>query len=51
VGDHVEKGESLATIHSNREDIEDIKKKIYSNINITNEIIETLSLIKGIITE
>ncbi|MFC5541105.1 MAG: pyrimidine-nucleoside phosphorylase [Bacilli bacterium] len=51
VGDHVEKGESLATIHSNREDIEDIKKKIYSNINITNEIIETPSLIKGIITE
>jgi len=51
VGDHVEKGESLATIHSNREDIEDIKKKIYSNINITNEIIETPPLIKGIITE
>jgi len=51
VGDFVEKGETLATIHSNKENIEEIKDKIYSNILMTNEKVEKPALIKGVITE
>ncbi|MCZ2491259.1 pyrimidine-nucleoside phosphorylase [Dellaglioa carnosa] len=34
IGDKVEKDESLMTIYSNREDIEDIKSLIYDNVEI-----------------
>lgn len=51
IGDYVGKGEPLATIHSNRANIEEIKKKIYSNIILSNEKVEAPQLIKGIITE
>lgn len=51
VGDYVKKGETLATIHSNREHIEEIKEKLYSNIIISNKKVEIPKLIKGIITD
>ncbi len=51
VGDYVEKGEPLATIHSNRENINEIKERIYSNIFISNQKVEAPSLIKGIVAE
>lgn len=34
VGDPVKKGESLVTIHANREDVEDVKQKLYESIRI-----------------
>ncbi|TXC93359.1 pyrimidine-nucleoside phosphorylase [Metabacillus litoralis] len=41
IGDKVNKGESLVTIHSNQEDIEDVRNKLYNSISIsTNEVEE-----------
>ncbi|WP_411953368.1 pyrimidine-nucleoside phosphorylase [Alkalibacillus sp. S2W] len=51
VGDYVEEGESLCTIHSNQEDVDSIKEKLYHNITITREQIEAPSLIKTIVSE
>ncbi|NIK12359.1 pyrimidine-nucleoside phosphorylase [Alkalibacillus almallahensis] len=51
VGDYVEEGESLVTIHSNQEDVDSIKEKLYYNMTITNEQIEAPSLIKTIVSE
>lgn len=50
VGDKVEEGESLVTIYSNREDVEDVKEKIYANIEIAEQA-EAPKLIHTIITE
>lgn len=50
VGDRVEQGESLLTIHSNREDIDAIKQKLYDNIKISDQA-EKLQLIYSVITE
>lgn len=35
IGDHVKTGESLLTIYSNRDDVDDIKKRLYDNIEIS----------------
>ena len=40
VGDAVEKGESLVTIYANREDVENVKEKIYENITISEHATE-----------
>ncbi|RZI02184.1 pyrimidine-nucleoside phosphorylase [Staphylococcus condimenti] len=50
VGDKVEEGESLMTIYSNTEDIEDVKAKIYDNITISATG-EAPTLIHTVITE
>ncbi|KOR13038.1 thymidine phosphorylase [Staphylococcus carnosus] len=50
VGDKVEEGESLMTIYSNTEDIEDVKSKIYDNITISATG-ETPTVIHTVITE
>ncbi|ULG73992.1 pyrimidine-nucleoside phosphorylase [Macrococcus brunensis] len=50
VGDKAEEGESLVTIYSNREDVEDVKEKIYANIEIAEQA-EAPKLIHTIITE
>ena len=50
VGDRVEQCESLLTIHSNREDIDAIKQKLYDNIKISDQA-EKLQLIYSVITE
>ena len=50
VGDRIEQGESLLTIHSNREDIDAIKQKLYDNIKISDQA-EKLQLIYSVITE
>lgn len=50
VGDKVEKGESLMTVYSNTESIDDVKNKIYDNITVS-ETGETPTLIHTIITE
>ncbi|WP_203640732.1 pyrimidine-nucleoside phosphorylase [Levilactobacillus andaensis] len=44
VGDTVKEGDTLLTIYSNREDVEDIKKRLYDNIEIS-ESAEPFTLI------
>lgn len=50
VGDEVKYGESLLTIHSNRENIEEVKEKLYSSIFIDNSAVKP-KLIHKIITD
>lgn len=50
VGDAVKEGESLVTIYSNREDVEDVKKVLYDNIEIGEDGVEPI-LIHKVITE
>ncbi len=50
VGDKIEEGESLVTIHSNTEDIAEVKEKLYQHIVISNEKVEAPTLIKQVIT-
>ncbi|MBO0419352.1 MAG: pyrimidine-nucleoside phosphorylase [Vagococcus fluvialis] len=50
VGDVVKEGESLVTIYANREDVEDVKKVLYENIEI-GESGKEPTLIHKVITE
>lgn len=50
VGDKVEEGESILTIYSNRENVEDVKQKLYDNIFIADTATAT-TLIHTVITE
>lgn len=50
VGDEVKYGESLLTIHSNRENIEEVKEKLYGSIFIDNSAVKP-KLIHKIITD
>lgn len=50
VGDKVEEGESILTIYSNRESVEDVKQKLYDNIFIADTAIAP-TLIHTVITE
>lgn len=50
VGDKVEEGESILTIYSNRENVEDVKQKLYNNIFIADTAIAP-TLIHTVITE
>lgn len=51
VGDSVKKGESLVTIYANRENVEDVKAKIYENMKISKEHVGAPTLVHGIVTE
>ena len=48
VGDPVQAGETLVTIHSNREDVAEVIEKIYANIKISDHA-EPPKLIHGIV--
>lgn len=50
VGDPVKTGESLVTIHANREQVEDVVEMIYDNIRIAGHA-EAPVLVHGIVTE
>lgn len=50
VGDQVNAGDSLVTIHTNSEDISEVKEKLYQHIVIANEKVEAPTLIKQVIT-
>lgn len=50
IGDKVEKGESLLTIHSNKKDITEVKQKLYDNIFIEDTATKP-TLIHEIITD
>lgn len=49
VGDYVEAGESLLTIHSQTKQIESIKQSLYNDITISETKVESPQLIKKII--
>lgn len=51
VGDQVEVGESLMTIHANTEDVDAVLEKIYAHVYISAEKVETPKLIEAIITQ
>lgn len=51
IGDKVQKGDSLLTIHSNFEDVKEVKDLLYSNIKLTKELVEAPVLIHEEITE
>ncbi|WP_242220919.1 pyrimidine-nucleoside phosphorylase [Bacillus cereus group sp. BfR-BA-01380] len=50
VGDAVKEGEPLVTIYANREDVEEVKAKIYENISISEKA-EAPKLIYTVITD
>lgn len=50
VGDPVKKGESLVTIHANREDVDDVKQKLYESIRIDDHA-DAPVLVYDIVTE
>jgi len=50
VGDTVKKGDSLVTIHANRENVDDVKQKLYESIRIA-EHADAPVLIYDIVTE
>jgi pyrimidine-nucleoside phosphorylase len=45
VGDHVEAGESLVTIHSNKENVQEVIEKIYSAYKVTDKKVAAPTLI------
>ncbi|OAS87524.1 pyrimidine-nucleoside phosphorylase [Metabacillus litoralis] len=45
IGDFVKKGESLVTIHSNQENIDDVMNKLYSSISISSSEVKAPKLI------
>ncbi|WP_421379371.1 pyrimidine-nucleoside phosphorylase [Bacillus salacetis] len=51
IGDKVQKGESLVTIHSNTQDIEDVQNKLYESIKVTESKVEAPVLVHGEIKE
>ncbi|HDX9609437.1 TPA: pyrimidine-nucleoside phosphorylase [Bacillus toyonensis] len=51
VGDSVKKGDSLVTIYANRENVEDVKAKIYENMKISKEHVDAPTLVHGIVTK
>ncbi|TKC19788.1 pyrimidine-nucleoside phosphorylase [Robertmurraya kyonggiensis] len=51
IGDTVQKGDSLVTIYSNSENIEEVKNKLYDNITISAEKAAAPTLIYEEITE
>ncbi|KAB2338386.1 pyrimidine-nucleoside phosphorylase [Cytobacillus depressus] len=51
IGDHVKKGESLVTIYSNFENIDEVKAKLYENIRISSEKVNPPVLVYEEITK
>ncbi|KKK36094.1 hypothetical protein WQ57_21340 [Mesobacillus campisalis] len=51
IGDKVTKGESLLTIHSNFEDVSEVKELLYNNIRISKEKVKAPVLIHEEITQ
>jgi pyrimidine-nucleoside phosphorylase len=51
IGDQVKKGESLVTIYSNFENVEEVKNKLYQNIKISTTKVDAPILIHEEITE
>lgn len=50
VGDKVAEGESLLTIHANKEDVSEVKEMLYNNIIISDDDVKEPKLIHELIT-
>ncbi|WP_406686816.1 pyrimidine-nucleoside phosphorylase [Rossellomorea vietnamensis] len=50
IGDEVKAGDSLATIYSNEENIDNVKEKLYESIKVTTEHVDAPTLIHTEIT-
>lgn len=50
IGDTVKKGDSLVTIHANRENVDDVKEKLYASIRISDHA-DAPVLVHDIVTE
>ena len=51
VGEYVEAGESIVTVHANTENIDNVVEKIYAHIHLSKEQVVAPKLIEPIITE
>jgi pyrimidine-nucleoside phosphorylase len=51
VGDYANKGESLAIIHSNRENVDDVLESLYASITLSSQPVNAPPLIYGVIGE
>ncbi|GAA0346887.1 pyrimidine-nucleoside phosphorylase [Bacillus carboniphilus] len=51
IGEFVKKGESLVTIYSNSENVDQVKEKLYDSIRLSNENVEKPTLIYGEVTK
>jgi len=51
VGDFVKKGESLATVYSNTEDLAQCLEMLYNSIEFKDEPVEKIQLISKLITD
>lgn len=51
IGDHINKGESLLTIYSNKQNVDDIKERLYNSISISNNNVIPPLLIYETVTE
>lgn len=51
IGDEVKKGDSLVTIHSNFENVNEVKEMLYENIKISSAKVEAPTLVYEEITE
>lgn len=51
IGDAVKKGDSLVTIYSNKEDVEQVKTKLYESIKVTGNSVEAPPLVHDTIKE
>ena len=50
IGDKVEAGESLVTIYSNTENIDDVKQRLYEHIKVIDKKVDAPELIYEVIT-
>ncbi|MGR3764903.1 pyrimidine-nucleoside phosphorylase [Rossellomorea sp. NS-SX7] len=50
IGDEVKAGDSLVTIYSNEEDIEDVKNKLYESIKVSSKKVDAPTLVHTEIT-
>ncbi|ANU19590.1 pyrimidine-nucleoside phosphorylase [Planococcus plakortidis] len=51
VGDFVKKGEALATIYSNTQDLAECQEMLYNSIEYSNEPVEPIQLVSALITD
>ncbi|QKY69248.1 pyrimidine-nucleoside phosphorylase [Lentibacillus sp. CBA3610] len=51
IGDHINEGESLLTIHANTKAVDNVKEKLYESITITDRTVEAPPLTYDNITE
>jgi pyrimidine-nucleoside phosphorylase len=49
IGDHAVKGEPLATIHANREQVDDVLESLYASIEMSPQPVEAPTLIFGVV--